>query len=84
VLHPLPADAIRGFVRELKAVIVPEVNYNGQFARHLRAQMGLEVLSFTKYGGLPFAPAEIAARVMEVMQELGVEPAAVSAEEVEV
>jgi 2-oxoglutarate ferredoxin oxidoreductase subunit alpha len=75
VIHPLPVGVIREFAAGLKAVLVPEVNYDGQFARHLRAQMGLETLSVTKYGGLPFAPAEIVARVEEVMNDLKIESA---------
>jgi 2-oxoglutarate ferredoxin oxidoreductase subunit alpha len=74
MIHPLPTGVIRDFVRGLRLVIVPEVNYGGQFARHLRAEMGLETLSLTKYGGLPFAPGEIASQVMAAMAELAVEP----------
>jgi uncharacterized protein (DUF849 family) len=64
-------------------VIVPEVNYDGQFARHLRARLGLETISVTKYGGLPFAPAEIVARVREVMDALKIEPLTPQVPEVE-
>jgi len=83
VLHPLPSQVIRDFAQGLKAVIVPEVNYDGQFARHLRARLGLETISVAKYGGLPFAPAEIVARVREVMDDLKVEPVVPLAPEAE-
>lgn len=76
VLQPLPAQAIRDFAAGLKAVIVPEVNYGQQFARHLRAELCLEAISVTKYGGLPFGPGEIAARVKEIATDLKVKPAA--------
>ncbi|MFZ5918111.1 MAG: 2-oxoacid:acceptor oxidoreductase subunit alpha [Chloroflexota bacterium] len=74
LIHPLPAQAIRDFTSGLKAIIVPEVNYEGQFARHLRAQLGLETISLNKYGGLPFAPGEILNRVTQVLQDLRIEP----------
>jgi 2-oxoglutarate ferredoxin oxidoreductase subunit alpha len=83
VLYPLPSEAIRDFTAGLKAVIVPEVNYDGQFSRHLRARLGLQTLSVTKYSGLPFAPAEIAGRVLEMMDDLEIEPTALSVEEAE-
>jgi len=83
VLYPLSSKVIHDFVKGLKAVVVPEVNYDGQFARHLRAQMGLETLSFTKYSGLPFSPAEIAGHVREVIKDLKVRPITAIAEEAE-
>ena len=83
VLYPLSSKVIHDFVKGLKAVVVPEVNYDGQFARHLRAQMGLETLSFTKYSGLPFSPAEIAGHVREVIKDLKVRPTTEIAEEAE-
>ncbi len=83
VLQPLPVETIGEFVRGLQAVVVPEVNYGGQFARYLRAQTGIEALSVTKYGGLPFAPGEIVEQVMTVIEELDIEPATQAVESVE-
>ena len=41
-------------------VVVPELNVTGQFARLVRADVGIEVESVTKATGLPFTAAQIA------------------------
>ena len=55
------------FAAKLKAVIVPEVNRTGQFAAWVKANTELHLISLNKYGGLPFTPAEIRAKVMEFL-----------------
>ena len=77
VINPLPEDRILEFAGNLKAVIVPEVNRTGQFAAWVKANTELHLISLTKYGGLPFTPAEIRAKVMEF---LVAEPKAPAAE----
>jgi 2-oxoglutarate ferredoxin oxidoreductase subunit alpha len=67
VLNPLPADRIMEFASHLKTVIVPEVNRTGQFAAWVKAHTELHLISLNKYGGLPFTPAEIRAKVMEFL-----------------
>ena len=77
VINPLPVERIVEFANHLKAVIVPEVNRTGQFAAWVKANTELHLISLTKYGGLPFTPAEIRAKVMEF---LVVEPKTPAAE----
>lgn len=51
-LNPLPSELLQ----ELKAkdlVIVPELNYQGQFSSHLRS-LGVNAESIVQYTGLPF------------------------------
>jgi 2-oxoglutarate ferredoxin oxidoreductase subunit alpha len=72
VINPLPADRILEFAQGLKAIIVPEVNRTGQFAAWVKAHTELSLISLTKYGGLPFTPAEIKDKVLE---HLTMEPA---------
>jgi 2-oxoglutarate ferredoxin oxidoreductase subunit alpha len=67
VINPLPADRILEFASNLKAVIVPEVNRTGQFANWVKAHTELHLVSLNKYGGLPFTPAEIRAKVLEFL-----------------
>jgi 2-oxoglutarate ferredoxin oxidoreductase subunit alpha len=67
VINPLPADRILDFASKLKTVIVPEVNRSGQFAAWVKAHTELHLISLNKYGGLPFTPAEIRAKVMEFL-----------------
>lgn len=67
VINPLPAERIRAFSRNLRAIIVPEVNRSGQFAAWVKAHTELHLVSLNKYGGLPFTPQEVRAKVMEFL-----------------
>ena len=51
-LTPLPSELIRE-LREKELVIVPELNFKGQFASVLRS-MGIKAEAITQYTGLPF------------------------------
>jgi 2-oxoglutarate ferredoxin oxidoreductase subunit alpha len=75
VIQPLPTDRILAFAQSLEAIVVPEVNRTGQFAAWVKAQTELPLVSLSKYGGLPFTPAEIRARVMEFLEEEPRKPA---------
>ena len=62
-LNPLP----KGLVEELKKkdlVIVPELNYMGQFSSYLRG-MGINAESVTQYTGLPFKVADLVKAIAE-------------------
>jgi len=62
-LHPLPP----GLLAELQQkdlVIVPELNYQGQFASYLRSQR-VRAEAITQYTGLPFKVADLMTRVTE-------------------
>jgi 2-oxoglutarate ferredoxin oxidoreductase subunit alpha len=74
VINPLPADRIMEFAANLSAVIVPEVNRTAQFAAWVKAHTELHLISLNKYGGLPFTPAEIRAKVMEFLVQEAPEP----------
>jgi 2-oxoglutarate ferredoxin oxidoreductase subunit alpha len=67
VVYPL-ADEVRDFAASVKHVLVPEVNYGGQFAKHLRATFGIEAARLNKYGGLPFTPGEIFRKIEELQK----------------
>ncbi len=67
VLNPLPESRLRGFIDSVDRVLVPEVNYQGQFAHHLAASLGITPLRFNKIGGLPFTPGEIHSKIQEVL-----------------
>ena len=51
-INPLP-PALLEELRNTEIVIVPELNYVGQFAQYLR-QQGVNAQSITQYTGLPF------------------------------
>ncbi|KKL08311.1 hypothetical protein LCGC14_2577110, partial [marine sediment metagenome] len=67
VLNPLPEERLREFMSSVKHVLVPEINYQGQFAHHLAANLGVRPIRFNKIGGLPFTPGEIYSKIEEVL-----------------
>lgn len=63
-LFPLPTESVEALFRETKKVMVVEGNANGQFAAHLKSEVGLlPDAVFRKYDGRPFFPEEIAQAV---------------------
>ncbi|MCA9850908.1 MAG: 2-oxoacid:acceptor oxidoreductase subunit alpha [Dehalococcoidia bacterium] len=64
-LNPLPAKMLE----ELKGkrILVPELNYMGQFAAYLRSK-GLNAEAITQYTGLPFKVADLKAEIMRRVQ----------------
>jgi 2-oxoglutarate ferredoxin oxidoreductase subunit alpha len=67
MLSPLPVDAIQEFVDSVEIVLVPEVNYLGQFARLVQGELGIRVHSLTQYTGMPFTRLDILGKVKELM-----------------
>ena len=62
-LNPLP-KAMLEELRLKKLVLVPELNYMGQFSSFLRSQ-GVNAESVTQYTGLPFKVNELVGRLVE-------------------
>jgi 2-oxoglutarate ferredoxin oxidoreductase subunit alpha len=67
ILNPLPQTQLRQFIASVRRVLVPEVNFQGQFAHHLAAQLGVQPIRLNKIGGVPFTPGEILEKIEEVM-----------------
>ena len=66
-INPLPS----GLLEELRTkdlVLVPELNYLGQFANHLRS-MGVKTEAITQYTGLPFKTDDLKARILARLSE---------------
>jgi 2-oxoglutarate ferredoxin oxidoreductase subunit alpha len=68
MLAPLPVDAIQAFIASVEVVLVPEANYQGQFARMVQAELGVRVQSMTQYTGLPFTRLSILNRAKALME----------------
>ena len=64
LLSPLP-PALLEELRQKELVIVPELNYQGQFSGILRS-MGVKAESITQYTGLPFRVRDLVARITEM------------------
>lgn len=60
VLAPLPVERIRAWAEGIGKIIVPEVNYTGQFARLVKADCEIAVTSCTQITGRPFTAKQIA------------------------
>ncbi len=71
MIFPLPSEVIGKFIEGREAVIVPELNFTGQYARMIQAEFWREVVSLRKYGGIPFAAHEIYDKIREVYSNLG-------------
>lgn len=72
LLYPLPADHIGAFIEKRQAIIVPELNFVGQFGRMIQAQFEREVVALTKYGGQPLAAREVYNKIVKVYAKLKV------------
>lgn len=66
MVYPLPEDEIEAFNKPLRAVIVPELNYSGQFAQMLKARYCAPIRQLNKVDGLPFSSKEVLDAIMEV------------------
>ncbi|HEV7918858.1 MAG TPA: transketolase C-terminal domain-containing protein, partial [Solirubrobacterales bacterium] len=60
ILSPLPVERIKAWAAGMGTIVVPEVNFTGQFARIVRADCELPVISQTQITGLPFTAKDIA------------------------
>ncbi|MCG8346293.1 MAG: 2-oxoacid:acceptor oxidoreductase subunit alpha [Chloroflexales bacterium] len=67
MITPLPEDAIREFIESVDIVLVPEVNYQAQFAKLIQSIFGIQVHSYTQYTGLPFTRLDILKKAHELL-----------------
>ena len=63
MLWPLPEHQLRPFIAGKRRVLIPEVNYQGQFADLITAKIQGDFERVNVYGGVPFKVAEICAAV---------------------
>lgn len=69
-LWPLPDSQIEPFLASKRVVLVPEVNYTGQFAELLTARYRRELKRVNVYGGQPFKVASIVDAIQGVYQHV--------------
>jgi 2-oxoglutarate ferredoxin oxidoreductase subunit alpha len=65
-LNPLPPQLLEE-LKSKELVIVPELNYQGQFSSILRSQ-GVKAQSITQYTGLPFKVRDLVQQITEMTQ----------------
>ena len=67
-LWPVPDVQLRPFMESKRVVLVPEVNFTGQFADLLQVHYPRELKRVNVYGGQPFKVAAIAEAIQGVLQ----------------
>ncbi|MEK7766119.1 MAG: 2-oxoacid:acceptor oxidoreductase subunit alpha, partial [bacterium] len=67
MLNPIPLE-VRAFLDAMHTILVPEVNYQGQFAGLLRARFLKPVVQLNKYEGLPFSSKDILDKIVELCE----------------
>ena len=67
MVWPLPVNQINEFASKCKKVMVPEVNYQGQFAEIISSKTDINPIKYNIYAGMPFTPAEMCKKVEEVI-----------------
>ncbi len=59
LINPLPVQQINEFAARCRHLLVPELNFSGQFANWLRVNTDLKFATYHKDEGVPFIPNEI-------------------------
>ena len=70
-LTPMPPGFLEA-LKEKDLVIVPELNYMGQFSSVLRTD-GIKARSITQYTGLPFKERNLVEKIQEIMRNFVME-----------
>lgn len=65
IVCPMPVERIKKWAEGMDAIVVPEVNYTGQFARMVRADCEIPVISLNQISGRPFTAKQIADFITE-------------------
>lgn len=71
MLWPIPDRQVEQFVRSKRVLIVPEVNYGGQYADLLAARYRRDLVRVNSYGGVPIKVERIVKAIEEVGQHVG-------------
>lgn len=73
LLYPLPVEHIGKFIEHRQHIIVPELNFTGQFGRMLQAQFEREIIHLTRYGGTPLAARDMHEMIKKVYEGMKVQ-----------
>lgn len=68
MLSPLPIKEILEFVKDCNQILIPELNYEGQFAQLISGNIGRSVTSFTRVTGSPLVIEEILCEVKRLSE----------------
>lgn len=63
LINPLPVEQVAAFAGRCRSILVPELNYSGQFAAWLKLNADIKCDGLHKDEGIPFMPNEIYRRI---------------------
>jgi len=67
MMSPFPVEAVAEFIDQCDVVLVPELNYQGQFAHLVQAQTGRTVRRYNRVIGAPMPVEEIQAQMRALL-----------------
>ena len=70
MIHPQHEDSFRKFFDSCKKIIVPEMNYQGQYSALLKSRYGIKPMEVHIPSVDPVSPLKIAQKIMEANNEL--------------
>ena len=70
MLSPLPTEAVEDFFDDCKIVLVPELNYEGQFANLVSGALGRPVKRLSRATGAPMQVEEILAEIRRLAEDI--------------
>ncbi|MBI5137207.1 MAG: 2-oxoacid:acceptor oxidoreductase subunit alpha [Nitrospirae bacterium] len=68
MLWPLPKKQIEAFAASVRRVVVPEANFQGQFADLIKMRSNVTPIKFNAYRGEPLIPREIENMALELLK----------------
>jgi 2-oxoglutarate ferredoxin oxidoreductase subunit alpha len=68
MVWPLPDQQIKPFLESKRVILVPEMNYSGQFASLLRARYLCDIRPITEYNGAAFEVSRLVQEIEGVVQ----------------
>lgn len=69
LLNPLPIAAINSFAARCGKILVPELNFTGQFAGWLRRNVTFPIYTYHKDEGIPFIASEIYRQIVMLSEQ---------------
>ncbi len=66
LISPLPADSFRKFSKACQKILVPELNYSGQFANYLAPYLNRPIERLNMVTGLPMSAEDILDKIREM------------------
>ena len=65
MLMPLPDAQLRPFIESKRLILIPEVNYTGQFANMIASQYAREFVRINIFSGMPFRVDRLLEKIRE-------------------